>query len=200
MKTKLSTILAIVILAVVSTNSTYAAVRNNGSEVSTVLTNISQINKIEIHGNVELYISDGNADQVKVYNQYYAESALVQGQNGVLRISSYKAEKLIVWVTAKDLREIAAYDNADVKSFGSLSKIDLDVKLYNNATAQLKLEAYKTSITVNDNAKIKLTGSVNDFYLTYAQAATVSNENFITVNETKTQVTARSSRNDIAGL
>jgi len=200
MKTKFLATLAIVVLAVVSTNSTYSAVKNNGREVSTVLNGISQINKIEIHGNVELYVSDGNADQVKVYNQYYAESALVQGQNGVLRISSYKAEKLVIWVTAKDLREIAAYDNADVKSFGSLSKIDLDVKLYNNATAQLKLEAYKTSITVNDNAKIKLTGSVNDFYLTYAQAATVSNENFITVNETKTQVTARSNRNDIAGL
>jgi hypothetical protein len=200
MKTKFLATLAIVVLAVVSTNSTYSAVKNNGREVSTVLNGISQINKIEIHGNVELYVSDGNADQVKVYNQYYAESALVQGQNGVLRISSYKAEKLVIWVTAKDLREIAAYDNADVKSFGSLSKIDLDIKLYNNATAQLKLEAYKTSITVNDNAKVKLTGSVNDFYLTYAQAATVANENFITVNETKTQVIARSNRNDIAGL
>jgi hypothetical protein len=125
MKTSIFTILAIVALAVGSTNSSFASVKNDNKEVSTVLTNISQISKIEVHGNVELYVSDGNTDQVKVYNQYYAESALVQSQNGVLRISSYKAEKLVVWVTANDLRAISAYDNAAVKSFGSLSKIDL---------------------------------------------------------------------------
>jgi len=199
MKTSIFTILAIVALAVGSTNSSFASVKNENKEVSTVLTNISQISKIEVHGNVELYISDGNTDQVKVYNQYYAESALVQSQNGVLRISSYKAEKLVVWVTANDLRAISAYDNAAVKSFGSLSKIDLDVNLYDNATATLNLEAYRATLTVNNSAKATLTGSVTEYSLTYADSAKVINDNFITVNESKTQVSAAGKR-DIAGL
>ena len=199
MKTSIFTILAIVALAVGSTNSSFASVKNENKEVSTVLTNISQISKIEVHGNVELYISDGNTDQVKVYNQYYAESALVQSQNGVLRISSYKAEKLVVWVTANDLRAISAYDNAAVKSFGSLSKIDLDVNLYDNATATLNLEAYRATLTVNNSAKATLTGSVTEYSLTYADSAKVINDNFITVNESKIQVSAAGKR-DIAGL
>ncbi|MBD1366369.1 DUF2807 domain-containing protein [Mucilaginibacter sp. ZT4R22] len=199
MKTSIFTILAIVALAVGSTNSSFASVKNENKEVSTVLTNISQISKIEVHGNVELYISDGNTDQVKVYNQYYAESALVQSQNGVLRISSYKTEKLVVWVTANDLRAISAYDNASVKSFGSLSKIDLDVNLYDNATAQLNLEAYRATLTVNNNAKATLTGSVTEYSLTYADSAKVINDNFITVNESKIQVPA-AGRREIAGL
>jgi hypothetical protein len=199
MKTTIFATLAIAVLALGSTNSSYASVKNNNKEVSTILTNVSHISKIEVHGNVELYVSDGNTDQVKVYNQYYAESALVQSQNGVLRISSYKAEKLVVWVTANDLREISAYDNAAVKSFGSLSKIDLDVNLYNNATASLNLEAFHATLSVNDNAKATLTGSVTEYSLKYADTASVVNDNFITVNESKIQVPANGKR-DIAGL
>lgn len=203
MKTTFKTILAIVSLAVVTANSSFASVKNNNEEVSVTLTNISQINKIEVRGNVEVYVSDGAADQVKVYNQYYAESALVQSQNGVLRIASYKAEKLVVWVTANDLRAISAYDNSAVKSFGSLSKIDLDVNLYNNATAQLNIEAYKTNLTVNDNAKVTLTGSVNEYSLKYAQQNNVVNEGFIAVNETKAQMPVKAvakAKAEIAGL
>lgn len=199
MKTIFTTILAIAVSAVVTTSSSFAAVNNNGEEVSTTLTNISHISKIEVHGNVELFVSDGSTDQVKVYNQYYAESALVQSQNGVLRISSYKAEKLVVWVSANDLRAISVYDNAAVRSFGSLSKIEFDVNLYNNATAHLNIDAYKTSLTVNDNAKATLTGSVNEYCLKYATSASVINDNFITVNETKSQLNDRDNR-DIAGL
>jgi hypothetical protein len=122
MKTTIFTMVAVMIMAVVTTKNTYANANNNNDEVSTVLKNVSKISKIEIHGNVELYVSDGTADQVKVYNKYYSESALVQSRDGVLRISSYANQKLVVWVTAADLQAIAAYDNAEVKSFGKLAK------------------------------------------------------------------------------
>src|SRR5258707_625687 len=120
----------------------------SSKQTVTVLTDISVVNKIEVHGNVELFISDGTTDQVKVYNKYYSESALVQSKNGVLRISSYTPEKLVVWVTANDLRSISAYDNAEVKSFGNMSKIEFDVDLHDNASAKLNLEAYSANVTV----------------------------------------------------
>jgi hypothetical protein len=97
-------------------NFTYADTIKN-EQAYTILTAVSSINKIEVHGNVELYVSDGATDQIKVYNQYYKESALVQNQNGTLCISSYKTEKLVVWITASDLRNLSVYDNARVKSF-----------------------------------------------------------------------------------
>src|SRR5271166_5309300 len=101
MKTTIVTIFAALVLSSGIAKPIRAATAKK--ENVTVLTGISAINKIEVHGNVELYISDGAKDQLKVYNKYYAESALVQSANGVLRISSYKAEKLVVWVTAYDL-------------------------------------------------------------------------------------------------
>jgi len=178
MKTKVLTIAAIIALAFGTANLSNAATVKNNNDAAIVLTNVSKINKIEIHGNVEVYVSDGTEDQVKVYNHYYAENALVQSQNGVLRISSYKAEKLVVWVTAKDLQAISAYDNANVTSFGKLSEISLDVNLFNNATADLNLDAYNANINVNDHAKAQLTGIANQCELSYSTGSTVNHVNF----------------------
>jgi hypothetical protein len=184
MKTQFLTIATIFTLALGTVTSTYAAVNNN-EETSTTLTNVSKINKIEVHGNVELFVSDGTADKIKVYNKYYAESALVQSQNGVLRISSYTDKKLVVWVTASDLQSITVNDNSQVKSFGSLDKLDIEVTLNNNASANLNLDAYKASINVNDRAKATISGNVNDYNLIQDQSATVNHSNLATVNGTK---------------
>ena len=187
MKNQFLTIATIFTLALGTVTTAFASVSdNNSDEVSTTLTNVSKINKIELHGNVELFVSDGTADQVKVYNKYYSESALVQSQNGTLRISSYTDKKLVVWVTAADLQSIVANDNSTVKSFGTLDKLDLDVTLNNTSSADLDLEAYKANINVNDRAKANISGNVNDYNLTQDQSATVNHSNLAAVNRSKT--------------
>jgi len=175
MKTQVVTIAAIIALAFGTVNVTNAATKHNAA---TVLENVSKINNIEVHGNVQVYVSDGTADQVKVYNDYYAENALVQSQNGTLRISSYAAEKLVVWVTVNELKSINVYDNAAVNSFGKLADIELNVNLFDSATANLNIDAYTADINVNDHAKANLTGAAGECNLTYAQAATVNQANF----------------------
>jgi len=188
MKTRILSFVTIAAIVLGLSSNTFAATKDDAknNEVSTVLTNVSKISKIEVHGNVELYISDGSSDQVKVYNRYYAESALVQSQNGVLRISSYSDQKLVVWITANDLRSITAYDNAEVKSFGKLSPIEMDVTLHNNAYAKLDIDGYSANITVNDRAKADLTGNVNEYNLKYNRSASVNTTNFIAAHNTKT--------------
>lgn len=201
MKTKLFTIAASLILVTGLSNSTFASTKNT-KIVATVLTDVSNINKIEIRGNVELYVSAGTTDQVKVYNKYYAEGALVQSSKGVLRIASYTKEKLVVWVTANDLHAISAYDNAEVKSFGNLSAIDLEVNLHNNATAKLKLETYNTNVNVSDNAKIELSGTATMYTLNHNLQSSVNNNNFVadTYNDKVTNGTIAKNENDLAVL
>ena len=192
-----TSILSIAILFAVSfglTESTNAASKNN--VVVTILGDISNVNKIEVHGNVELYISDGNTNNVKVYNQYYGESALVQNHNGVLRISSYKAEKLIVWVTANDLRSVSAYDNAEVKSFGNLSKIEFNVELHNNAKATLDLDTYSANISVADNAHVNLSGNAKVYNLTRSIGSTIVNNNFKADHFTEAKVSIPAAKNE----
>ena len=174
MKTSLITIAAISVLALGTVNLSNAATTTNSNNAAVVLNNVSKINKIEIHGNVQVFVSDGTSDQVKVYNKYYSENALVQNENGVLRISSYTKDKLVVWVTANDLRSISVYDNAEVKSFGKLSVINLDVNLYNTSTATLDLDSYSASINVNDRAKANLSGTLTDCDLQYSNQTTVN--------------------------
>jgi hypothetical protein len=178
MKTAIITIFSALVLVSGIANSTYAATAKNDNNTYTVLTDISAINKIEVHGNVELYVSDASSDQVKVYNKYYSESALVQSKNGVLRITSYKAEKLVVWVSANDLRSISAYDNTEVKSFGNISKIEFDVDLHDNSSAKLNLEAYSANVTVKDNAKADISGSADWYSLIRNVSATINSSNF----------------------
>jgi hypothetical protein len=184
MKKRILTIAAITVLALGLGKTTYAA--NNDAVVVTTLSNVSKIDKIEIHGNVEVYVSTGASDQVKVYNKYYEESALVQSQNGVLRISSYTKDKLVVWVTANNLRNITAYDNAQVQSFGNLSSIDLEVNLYNTASASLKLDAFQAHINLSDRAKANLEGNADDCKINYSHASTLNSINLAAGHIVKT--------------
>ncbi len=184
MKKIISTLIAITVIALGSVNIAAAEV--------TTLANIGTFNKIEVHGNVEVIISNGEKNKVQVNNNYYAESAMLQGEDGVLRISSYKAQKLVVYVTANDLQAIAAYDNAVVKSDGKLSLIALEVNLYNNAYAGLNLDNYAASITVNDQAKADLSGSAVEYNLTYSQSSTVNRAELIADKTNETMTVPRS--------
>jgi len=185
MKTKIFS--AITILAVVLglTTTTYA---NTVKDDTYTVLNESAINKIEVHGNVELFVSDASSDQVKVYNKYYSESALVQNKNGVLRITSYKSEKLVVWVSANDLRSISAYDNAEVKSFGKVSKIDFSIDLHDSATAKLNLDAFNADVTVKDNARADLTGTANQLNLNRDIESNVKSNNFAAAHRTENKL------------
>ena len=190
MKTQIITIFAALVLSAGIAKAANTAPVENATY--TVVNDISAINKIEVHGNVELYISDGATDQVKVYNKYYAESALVQSKNGVLSIASYNAEKLVVWVTANDLRSISAYDNSEVKSFGNLSKIEFDVDLHNTASAKLNLDAFSANVIVTDQAKVNLTGVADEYNLKYSNAENVNQANFVAEHASKTMTTVAS--------
>jgi hypothetical protein len=199
MKTQAIAIFTVLVMVFGLGNTTQAAVNNNNNK-GIVLTDISHINKIEIYGNVKLYVSNGPADQVKVYNSYYAESALVQSQKGVLRISSYKAEQLEVWVTAKELSAITAYDNAEIKSFGNISAIELEVKLHNNASASLALDAYRARVTMNDKSCANLSGTVNEYSLVRSQASSVNRTNLVTSHTSEVLNIAKPKVDEYAGL
>jgi len=178
MRTTILTIAILVILTLGFSKATFAA---NGSKekIATILNEASNIDQIEVHGNVELYLSNGPEDQVKVYNEYYAESAFVQNENGVLRISNYADKKLIVWVTAKDIRNVSAFDDAAVKSFGTLSFIDLDVKLFDHASAQLDLDTFATAVTLNNHSKANIEGSTSEAQLHYNVASFLNKSNLV---------------------
>jgi hypothetical protein len=176
MKTKILSIVTILFIVFSVSSKTFAA--GNNSDNSTMLTNVNKISQIEVHGNVELYVTSGETDKVKVYDNYYNHNALVQEQDGVLRISSYKDKKLVVWVTVNDLRGISAYDNVIVKSFGKFSSLDFSLNLNNNAKANFDMDCDNVNIAVNDNAKANISGTATQSYMVVNQSATVNTTKF----------------------
>jgi len=187
MKTTILTIAFALITVLGISGSTYAATTGN-TEVSTMLTDISNISQIEVHGNVRLYVTTGHTEQVKVYNDYYAEDALVQEQNGVLRITSYNSQKLEVWVTVTDLSKLTAYDNAEVKSFGKFSVIDFTLALYNHASAQMDMDAYTATVILSDHSAADLSGTVTEGKLQYARSSYLNAGNLASTALTATIV------------
>src|ERR1700761_2768544 len=154
MKTTIFSILAAAITTIGSVSTSNAA---------TTLANLGSFNKIEAHGNVEVYILKGDKNQVTVNNDYYTDNAFVQNEDGTLRIASYKNEKLVVYVTAADVNTIEAFDNAEVKSNGTLQTLDLQVKLHDTAYANLKLDNIDADITVSDQAKADIAGMIDNY-------------------------------------
>jgi hypothetical protein len=172
MKTKILTLIALVSLTITTTSATFATAKNN-YEI-TKLSEISKITSIEAHGNVEVYITSGDKDGVKVFDSYYDQNAVIQNENGVLRIASYKSEKLVIEVTVTDLRAISAFDNAMIKSFGRLSSLELQVELNDNAGAELKIDALAAKFNINDHAKADISGTIDDYQLNYSRSSTVN--------------------------
>jgi hypothetical protein len=165
MKTKIAILIALVALLIC--NITYAKADNGAVE----------LNKVGTISNVDVYLVNGDYDAVKIYDNYYGENAVVQNDGGVLRIASYDTDKLVVFVTVNDLQSITANDNASVRSYGdAFSAKGIDITLNDQAVAQLNIDAVGATITVNDEARAELAGTIQNYELNYAAAATVNND------------------------
>src|ERR1700750_1021007 len=75
----------------------------------TKLTWLSNFYKVQVHGNVRLHLLQGEKNGVEMAGNYFNHNALLQVENGVLRITCYRTECLDVWVTVYDLNALEAY-------------------------------------------------------------------------------------------
>ncbi|TCC93990.1 hypothetical protein EZ428_04240 [Pedobacter frigiditerrae] len=191
MKTSIKTLFAAALALVVLTSSAFAStdVKNNNV---TVLNQVKNISKIEVKGNVEVILVQAPVESVKVYDSYYSKNALVQQQDGVLRISSFQKETLSVVVYVRDLSSIEAGDNAQVKTYGKINFLSLAVKLSGNATADINASTISLYTSIKDSASLKLAGSTTDHYAVLSTQAKLNMGSFVaetsSVNSTATVI------------
>ena len=179
MKNSIKNLFATALTLFVLTTSAFAATDVKENNV-TILSSLKNINKIEVKGNVELILVQAPAESVKVYDSYYAKNALVQQQDGVLRISSFEKETLTVAVYVRNLSTIEAGGNVHVKTFGKISFLSLDVKLHGNATADINATTISLTTNVKDSASLNLSGSTANHYAMLSSQAKLNMEDFIT--------------------
>jgi hypothetical protein len=176
MKTSIKTIIALALTTAVISGTTLAAKANDNQ--ITVLSETKKIDKINVAGNVEVILVQSANESVKVYDNYYSKNALVQQQNGELRISSFDKKPLTVVVYVASLSSITASNNATVKTNGVFNTLGLDVTLNDKASAHLNTNTVNLFTKVNGQANLTLTGSTEDYYAVMGSVAKLNMAQF----------------------
>ncbi|MGF1924407.1 MAG: GIN domain-containing protein [Bacteroidia bacterium] len=183
MKTSIKNLISAVLTTVVITSSAFASAdEQNSSNTVTILKQVKNINKLVVSGNVEVYLIQAPVESVKVYDSYYSKNALVQQEEGVLRISSFQKETLKVAVYVNNISTIQASDNASVRTFGKVSFLSLDILLKDKATATIESNTVNLYTSVKDNASLTLSGSTEDHNAVLGSAAQMSMNHFTASN------------------
>lgn len=178
MKTSIKTLFAAALSLVVLSSSAFASSDVKDSNKVTVLNQVKNISKIEVKGNVEVILVQAPTESVKVYDSYYSKNALVQQQDGVLRISSFQKETLTVAVYVRNLSSIEASDDATIKTFGKVNFLSLNVDLKGNAKADINANTVNMYTSVKDSASLKLSGSTTEHYAVLGAKAKMSMDQF----------------------
>jgi hypothetical protein len=173
MKTSIKNLFAAALSVLVLSSSAFASTDVKSNQV-TVLNQVKNISKIEVKGNVEIILIQAPVESVKVYDSYYAKNALVQQQDGVLRISSFQKETLTVAVYVRNLSSIEAADNATISTLGKVNFLSLNVVLTGKATADLNASTVSLTTVVKDNAVLNLSGYTADLYASMGAQANLN--------------------------
>ncbi len=189
MKTSIKNLIAAVLTTVVLTSSAFASTdEQKSTNTVTILNQVKNINKLVVSGNVEVFLIQAPTESVKVYDSYYSKNALVQQEQGVLRISSFEKETLKVAVYVNNISAIQASDNASVKTFGKVSFLSLDVILKDKASADINANTVSLYTSVKDNASLTLSGSTEDHTALLGSVARMSMNQFAAVNSSVSSV------------
>lgn len=199
MKTSIKTLIAAVLTTVVLTSSAFASsdVQNN---TITVLDQVKNISKLEVSGNVKILLVQSQIESVKVYDSYYSKNALVQQQNGVLRISSFEDQPLTVAVYVRNLSSVKLTDNATIKTYGKISFLSLDVILKDKASADIDAATVSLNTSVSDNATLTLSGTSEDHTAMLGSLAKMSMNQFAATSSSVTSMPSSIAKQNVARL
>jgi len=164
MKTSIKNFIAAGITATLLLGISVAAKADAAPKASTVLSSIKNINSISVSGNVELILVQDSEESFKVYNDYYANNAIVQHKDGQLRISSFGKEKLTVVAHVKNLSALSAANQSTVKTYGKFDLLNLSIDLKDQAKADLNVNTVSVSTGISGDAQLTMSGKTDEHY------------------------------------
>lgn len=182
MKNSIKNLFAAVLTTIVLGASSVAANASENNNSYTNLTTVKNISKIKISGNVKLILVQDAKESVEVYDNYYTKNALVQQQNGELRISSFNTEALTVIAHVNNITDIEASNNASVKTSGNFNLLNLAVVLNDKATADITANTITLSANINGTSKLNLSGTTESYNAILSSSAKVGMNGFTATN------------------
>lgn len=182
MKTSIKTLFAAALTTIILGTASVAANATENNSNYTNLTTVKNISKIKISGNVKLILVQDAKESVEVYDNYFAKNALVQQQNGELRISSFTKEPLTVIAHVNNISSIEASNISTVQTAGNFNLLDLNVVLNDAATADIKANTVNLSTSINGTSNLALSGSTESYTAVLGSSAKVGMNDFTTNN------------------
>jgi hypothetical protein len=137
---------------------------------------------IEVSDGVDLYITQGNEESIAVSasEDKYKERFKTVVENGVLKIyfdskginwGINEKRKLKAWVSFKTLEKLNASGGADVKTSGSLTLDNLDMKFTSGSSFNGKMVAKTITVDQNSGSSINITGSASSLKIEVSSGA-----------------------------
>mgnify|MGYP003296342079 CR=1 FL=1 len=170
------TVLAFVVIIISSSNKGKAAEK---AVAPTEFKKVKDIYKIVVKGNVDLYITQGDEESLKVYDGNPADVKL---ENGILSISSSRNQRLAVSVTVINLSTIEASGTSRVRTMNEISTVNLDLQFNDQADGQIEAKAISISSLLSDQAKLELSGESESQHLGLSGAAQYEASRFTAQN------------------
>ena len=182
MKTSVKTLFALFTGIILIANT--AAVKAGApSHYITTLSSVKEIKKIVVSGNVNLLLVQDGKESVKVYDKYYSKNALVQQQGGTLRISSFADRPLSIVVYVRELTAIEANNQSKVRTEGCFQLLNLNVKLKDEATADIKAKTVSLFTSVKGASALKISGKTDQHAIEMCDLGNLTMDQFA-ANET----------------
>lgn len=178
MKTSIKTLFAAALATIILSSASVAANANENNSNYTNITSVKNITKIKVSGNVKVILVQDAKESVQVYDNYYAKNALVQQQDGELRISSFTKKPLTIIAHVNNLTAIEASNISSVITAGNFNLLNLDVILNDGATADIKANTVNLNTNINGASSLVLSGSTENYSAVLGAVAKVNTNDF----------------------
>lgn len=178
MKNSIKNLFAAALVMVTLSSATLAANASENNSSYTALTQVKNITKIAVSGNVKLIIVQDAKESIEVFDKYYSNNALVQQQGSELRISSFSKDALTVIAHVNNLSSIEASNTSSVITSGKFNLLNLDVILKDKASANINANTVNLNTIVNDGTLLNLEGTTESHTATLGNEAKMKMDDF----------------------
>ncbi|WP_321369220.1 head GIN domain-containing protein [uncultured Draconibacterium sp.] len=164
----MKTIKTFLFLFMIAITSYSTAIAGNSDE--TQIRNLSGFNAIKVSTGIDLYLTMGDAEEVKVVaDDDIIDDLKTEVENGTLKIYMKRRnwfnwgsgnETRKVYVTVKELEELSASSGSDVESTNTLEGESLEVSCSSGSDVKLDVYYKNLSVDTSSGSDSKLQGKV----------------------------------------
>ena len=186
MKTLTISFVATVLTAVVFSSSVMATsiaspAKPSNTFKNAIVNNVAaakSYNKIWVAGNVKIILTQNANEGVFVDEDFNAANTSLIGKGQTLFINSTESRQVTIRVAVKDLQRIEAAGSAEVVTSNNFDVKYLQLFLSQSAKAKVSATAGSLYTVINDDAKLKMSGSADQHTLIAKNMKNVKFDNF----------------------